>query len=84
MKKITLLFVVALFTFSCSNEPLALSTESVVGTNSASSAKTASTAKPSSTASTSNFTDYTISVSVSPDGSEWTYTISKENPLQKP
>ncbi|MBC7846236.1 MAG: hypothetical protein H7Y10_07065 [Flavobacterium sp.] len=77
MKKFTLLLVVTFFAFSCSNEPFALSTESVVGTNSASSAKTASTAKSASTASTSNFSDYTIAVTVSPDGSEWTYLITK-------
>lgn len=77
MKKITLLFVVALFTFSCSNEPLALNTESVDVTNTASPAKSAATTKSASAASTSNWGDYTIAVAVSPDGSEWTYTISK-------
>lgn len=77
MKKITTLFVVALFAFSCTNEPMTLNTESVDVTNAASSAKSAATTKPASAASTSNWGDYTIAVTVSPDGSEWTYLITK-------
>lgn len=76
MRKIFLLSVVALFVFSCSNEPLALNSESAVN-GLASTAKSASTTKSASTASTSSWGDYTIAVTVSPDGSEWTYLITK-------
>jgi hypothetical protein len=76
MKKIILLFVVALFTFSCTSEPVSLNTEAKT-TSTLSTAKTSATAKPASSASTSNWGDYTIAVSVSPDGSEWTYLITK-------
>jgi hypothetical protein len=65
MKKIIFLFVVALFTISCSNEPLTLNTDS------------ASTNKYVSTAGTSTWGDYNIAVSVSTDGSQWTYTITR-------
>lgn len=83
MKKISLLLAVALFAFSCSSEPLSLDAESQSVDNSALSAKAGSTTKAPSIASTSNFTDYTISVSVSPDGSEWTYTINKAKSTAK-
>ena len=83
MKKISLLLAVALFAFSCSSEPLALDAESQSVANSALSAKAGSTTKAPSTASTSNFADYTIAVTVSPDGSEWTYTISKAKSTAK-
>lgn len=76
MKKIILLFVVALFTFSCTNEPVSLNTEAKT-TSSLSTAKISATAKPASTASASNWGDYKIELSVSADGSEWTYFITK-------
>ncbi|WP_290870001.1 hypothetical protein [Flavobacterium sp.] len=76
MKKIILLVVVALFTFSCSTEPLATDSGAISKTND-STAKFASSAKSPSAASTSNWGDYNIAVSVSTDGSEWTYTITK-------
>ncbi len=76
MKKIILLFVVALFTFSCTTEPVSLNTEAKTD-SSLSTAKISATAKPASSASTSNFDDYTIAVTVSPDGSEWTYLVTK-------
>jgi hypothetical protein len=76
MKKIILLFVVTLFVFSCSSEPVSLNTEAKT-TSSLSAARISATAKPASTASTSNWGDYTISVTVSTDGSEWTYLITK-------
>jgi uncharacterized protein YceK len=69
MKKIILLFVVTLFTFGCSNEATVVNAESVVANNTATTAKAA--------ASTSKWGDYNIAVSVSADGSEWTYTITK-------
>ncbi|MFN3754230.1 hypothetical protein [Flavobacterium sp.] len=57
MKKIIVLFVMAIASLSCSNENQ--SVESKAG------------------ASTSNAGDYNIAVSVSPDGSQWTYTITR-------
>jgi len=76
MKKITLLFAVALFVFSCSTEPLALNSEAAIDSQ-YSTAKVSATSKSASTASTSNWGDYNITVSVSADGSEWTYLITK-------
>lgn len=76
MKKIILLLVVALFTFSCTSEPVSVNSEAALDSY-YSTAKVSATSKPSSTSSTSNFTDYTITVSVSADGSEWTYLITK-------
>ncbi|MFT5754900.1 MAG: hypothetical protein ACI924_002148 [Flavobacterium sp.] len=68
MKKILVLIAVAFATFSCSNEPVSLNSEANQNSNSLN-------AKPS--ASTSNWEDYSISVSVSQNGSLWTYTITR-------
>ncbi len=76
MKKIILLVIAALFTFSCSSEPLTTDPGAISKTND-STAKFASSTKSPSAASTSNWGDYNIAVSVSTDGSEWTYTITK-------
>lgn len=72
MKKI-LLFIFAFGLFSCTNET---TTTSEVSTSSNITSKSTVGTK-GSVASTSNFSDYGISVSVSPDGSLWTYTITK-------
>lgn len=74
MKKIILLFIFVFSAFSCSNET---SSENTNETNSTiNTAKSSSTSK-ASLASTSSFSDYSISLIVSPDGSLWTYTITK-------
>lgn len=72
MKKI-LLFIFAFGLFSCTNETT--TTADVITSNNITSKTT--TAAKGSVASTSNFSDYGISVSVSPDGSLWTYTVTK-------
>lgn len=72
MKKITLLFILAFGAFSCTNE----TTNSETTTLNSSTSKVTTNSKASA-ASTSNFTDYNIAVSVSPDGSQWTYTVTK-------
>ena len=68
MKKIILTLIVALVTASCSNET---ATSSIVNPSNA------TTTSLKSVNSTSNWGDYNISVSVSPDGSVWTYTITR-------
>lgn len=73
MKKI-LLSILAIAVFSCTNENETSNTD--VATSNNLTAKSAAATK-ASVASTSNFTDYNISVSVSPDGSLWTYTVTK-------
>lgn len=73
MKKIILSFL-ALAIISCTNETT--STTSDVSTSNSITAKAAGGSK-ASVSSTSNFTDYNISVSVSADGSQWTYTVTK-------
>ncbi|MEN9907047.1 MAG: hypothetical protein RLZZ540_188 [Bacteroidota bacterium] len=78
MKKI-LLFILALGLFSCTNETT--TTTDVITSNNITSKTT--TATKGSLASTSNFSDYGISVSVSPDGSLWTYTITKSKTSAK-
>lgn len=68
MKKIILLVAIVVFsTFGCSDETAIV--------NSDASMSSASTAKPS--ASTSQWGDYNISVTVSADGTIWTYTITR-------
>lgn len=73
MKKI-LLSILALAVFSCTNETETSNTDLAISNNLT--AKAASGTK-ASVASTSNFSDYNIAVSVSTDGSVWTYTITK-------
>lgn len=68
MKKIFLSLIVALFTISCSNETTTSNGETP-SNNTATSLKSVN--------STSNWGDYNISVSVSTDGSVWTYTITR-------
>jgi hypothetical protein len=68
MKKFIILFVVALATFSCSDESVTLNSDGTEGNSSLN-------AKPA--ASTSNWADYNITVSVSSDGTLWTYTITR-------
>lgn len=72
MKKILLSFL-ALSILSCTNESETTDTNVATSNN--------ITAKPAtvkaSVSSTSNFSDYNIAVNVSPDGSVWTYTITK-------
>ena len=70
MKKIILILFVTLFTLSCSNEQVKVDSQAIITTNS-----TALTAKAA--ASTSNWGDYNIAVSVSADGSVWTYNITR-------
>lgn len=76
MKKILLSFF-ALAIFSCTNETL--NSETAVANDSDLTNLTSklTTTSKASLASTSNFSDYNIAVSVSPDGSLWTYTITK-------
>ena len=75
-----MLFVVAFATFSCSNEPSETNVSTITTSNVLSKIN-ASNAK--ATASTSNWGDYNIAVSVSSDGSEWTYTITKTKSTSK-
>jgi len=70
MKKFIMLFVVALATFSCTNEPATVNADATAKVS-------ASIAKTAAPASTSNWGDYNIAVSVSTDGSVWTYTITR-------
>lgn len=74
MKKIFLLFIVTIFSLSCSNETS--TTKEVAITN-----NHVSTSK--SVASTSNWGDYNVALVVNPDGSEWTYTITKTKTTTK-
>lgn len=74
MKKLFLSLIVALVTISCSNETASLSNESAINS---------STATAKSVNSTSAWGDYNISVSVSTDGSVWTYTITRATPKAK-
>lgn len=68
MKKVILLVAIVVFsTFGCSDE--------LVTVNPDASMSSASSAK--SPASTSQWGDYNISVTVSPDGTVWTYTITR-------
>ncbi|MBF4518980.1 hypothetical protein IRZ71_21700 [Flavobacterium sp. ANB] len=67
MKRLILLAILASTIFGCSNEPLTVTPEASMP---------GSSAKPSS-ASTSQWSDYNISVSVSTDGTIWTYTITR-------
>jgi hypothetical protein len=76
MRKIILILFVTLFTLSCSNEQVAVDSQAIASTN-----NPALTAKAA--ASTSNWGDYNIAVTVSTDGSEWTYTITKAKPTAK-
>lgn len=74
MKKIFLLLIVSLVTISCSNETVTLSSESAIN-NSTTTAKSVN--------SMSAWGDYNINVSVSTDGSVWTYTITRATPNAK-
>lgn len=67
MKRLILLAFVVFSTFGCSDEPVTVTSDASMS---------ASTAKPSPT-STSQWGDYNISVTVSTDGSIWTYTITR-------
>lgn len=74
MKKLILLVAIVVFsTFSCSDEPVTVNPDA--------SMSAVSTAKPS--ASTSQWGDYNISVTVSADGTIWTYTITRLKPKAK-
>lgn len=73
MKKI-LLSILALAVLSCTTETETSNTDAAISNNLT--AKSAKTTK-ASVASTSNFSDYNIVVNVSPDGSVWTYNITK-------
>lgn len=74
MKKLILLVAIVVFsTFSCSDEPVTVNPDA--------SMSAASTAK--SSASTSQWGDYNISVTVSADGTIWTYTITRLKPKAK-
>lgn len=68
MKKIYLLLLLSIIAYSCSNEPVALETQSTTNSTNLSA---------KSVNSTSNSGDYNVAVAVSPDGSEWTYTITR-------
>jgi uncharacterized lipoprotein NlpE involved in copper resistance len=70
MKKIILSLSVALLLLGCSNEQDSLNTTALSTTSNGD-----LTAKAA--ASTSNWGDYNVAVSVSTDGSEWTYTITR-------
>jgi hypothetical protein len=67
MKKLIFLVIVIFSTFGCSNEPVLVNPDATVP---------ASSAKPSSS-STSQWGDYNISVTVSADGTIWTYVITR-------
>ncbi|MDI6049038.1 hypothetical protein QLS31_04270 [Flavobacterium sp. XS2P24] len=64
MKKFYLFLLLSIITFSCSNEPVALETQSTANSN-------------RSAKSISNSGDYNVAVAVSLDGTEWTYTITR-------
>lgn len=67
MKRLILLAIVVFSTFGCSDEPATVNSDASMS---------ASSAKPSPN-STSQWGDYNISVTVSADGSIWTYTITR-------
>jgi len=74
MKKVILLVAIVVFyTFGCSDETVTVLPDAVI--SSASSAK--------ASASTSQWGDYNVSVTVSPDGTVWTYTITRLKPKAK-
>lgn len=75
MKKIFLILLVSLFVSNCSNEQVGFEADASTANNIALTAK--------STASTSSWGDYNIAVSVSSDGSEWTYTITRSKASAK-
>ncbi|UQD56922.1 hypothetical protein [Flavobacterium sp. K5-23] len=69
MKKIFLVLMVTFVTFSCSNESVNLADASAENNQNLTS---------KSANSMSNWGDYNINVSVSTDGSEWTYLITRK------
>lgn len=69
MRKIISILFVALLASSCNNEQVTTDSQAITTNNPALTAKAA--------ASTSNWGDYNITVSVSTDGSVWTYNITR-------
>lgn len=64
MKKIYLILILSIITFSCSDESVNLEPQSIANSK-------------RSINSISNSGDYNVAVTVSSDGTEWTYTITR-------